>query len=110
MKSAMMPLVGARSVFVAVHPVVTFLPHIDPDPPPEPPVPPPSPGGVELLLLQPTVAAATVRRQTPARIMDAGADQSLDLKLGQRVFISADLSRNAIPCNDPVRFEECAKS
>jgi hypothetical protein len=96
-------------VFIAVHPLVTFLPHIDPEPPPDPPVPP-SPGGVELLLLQPTVAAATVSKQTPARIMDRRADERVDSKLRQRVFIRADLSRNAIPCNDPVRFEECAKS
>jgi hypothetical protein len=105
----MRPLVGARSVFIAVHPVVMFLPQVDPEPPPDPPVPP-SPGGVELLLLQPTVAATTVSRQTPARIMDPRADHRADSKLGQRVFISADLSRNATPCNDPVRFEECAKS
>ena len=95
-------------MFIAVHPVVTFLPHIDVEPPSLPPVPP---SGFEPpLLLHPTVAAAIVSKQTPARIMDPRADEHVDSKLRQRVFIRADLSRNAIPCNDPVRFEECAKS
>ncbi len=75
-KSAMTPFAGAWSVFIDVHPLVTFLPQVDPEPPPEPPVPPPSVGVVELLLLQPTVAATTVRRQTPARIMDPRAPTS----------------------------------
>jgi hypothetical protein len=98
-------------VFIAVHPLVTFLPQVDAEPPPDPPAPPPSVGVVELLLLQPTVAATTVRTQTPARIMDPRADQREFLKkLGPPVFIGAGLSRNANRCNDLIRFEECAKS
>ena len=74
-KSAITPFVDTGSVFIAVQPFVAFLPQVDPEPPPAPPVPPPSVGVVELLLLQPTVAATTVRKQTPARIMDPRADQ-----------------------------------
>ncbi len=87
MKSAMTAARRRLSVFIDVHPVITFLPQIDPEPP--------SyhrcrrrPAASSFCCCSQLSAAATVSKQTLARIMDAGAAQLVEfVMLGPRVFM-----------------------